>query len=40
MLEDGCLPRVHGKEGVGPEELMKYVHEASQGKVSIRLRHV
>jgi len=39
MLEDGCF-RVHGKGGVGPEELMKYVHEASQGTVSIRLRHV
>jgi len=38
MLEDGCLPWVHGKEGVGPEELM--IHEASQGTVSIQLRHV
>ena len=34
-LEDGRLPQVHGREGTGPEELMKYVCEASQGTVSI-----
>ena len=34
MLEDGRLPG-YMREGAGPEELMKYVCEASQGTVSI-----
>ena len=35
MLKDRRLPWVHGREGAGPEELMKFVCEASQSTVSI-----